>query len=159
MAEITVRLHESLGSVRIVKAFGMENFEKKRFKEVNDQNLKFSIKMTAVTALSSPIMEFLGGLVIVFTVWYGGWCVIHGKTTPGAFFSFIAALLMLYEPVKRINKTIGLLPVGLMAASRVFDIMDLPQEVLDHEGALDLQSISQSIEFRNVCFSYGGHQV
>ena len=159
MAEITIRLHESLGSVRIVKAFGMEDYEKKRFKAVNDMNLKFSIKITSVTALSSPIMEFMGGLVIVFTVWYGGWCVIHGKTSPGAFFSFIAALLMLYEPVKRINKTIGLLPVGFMAAARVFDIMKVPPEVLDREDALDLPPISEGIEFRNVCFSYGGNQV
>lgn len=159
MAEITVRLHESLGSVRIVKAFGMEDYEKKRFKEVNDLNLQFAIKMTAITALSSPIMEFLGGLVIVFTVWYGGWSVIHGKTTPGAFFSFIAALLMLYEPVKRINKTIGLLPVGLMAAGRIFDIMDLPLEVHEQEGAVEVWSIKQGIEFRNVSFSYGGHPV
>lgn len=159
MAEITIRLHESLGSVRIVKAFGMEEYEKKRFKQVNDLNLNFAIKMTAITALSSPIMEFIGGLVIVFTVWYGGWCVIHGKTTPGAFFSFIAALLMLYEPVKRINKTIGLLPVGLMAAGRIFDIMDLPQEELERKGALELKGIKEGIEFRNVSFSYGGNKV
>jgi subfamily B ATP-binding cassette protein MsbA len=159
MSEITVRLHESLGSVRIVKAFGMEDYEKKRFKAVNDLNLKFAIKITSVTALSSPIMEFLGGLVIVFTVWYGGWAVIHGKTTPGAFFSFIAALLMLYEPVKRINKTVGLLPVGLMAASRVFDILKIPVEIFDNEGALELATIKESIEFKNVGFSYGGNQV
>ncbi|MDR3568211.1 MAG: ABC transporter ATP-binding protein [Syntrophobacteraceae bacterium] len=159
MAEITIRLHESLGSIRIVKAFGMEDYEKKRFQEVNDLNLKFSIKIASITALSSPIMEFLGGLVIVFTVWYGGWSVIHGKTTPGAFFSFIAALLMLYEPVKRINKTIGMLPVGFMAASRVFDIMKAPREVTDHEGALEPASISRTIEFRKVCFSYGGDRV
>ncbi len=159
MAEITIRLHESLGSIRIVKAFGMEDYEKARFRAVNDMNLKFSIKITAITALSSPIMEFLGGLVIVFTIWYGGWCVIGGTTTPGAFFSFIAALLMLYEPVKRINKTIGLLPVGLMAASRVFDIMKIPGEVLEPEGALDLHSMEGAIEFRNVSFSYGGRRV
>ena len=159
MSEITVRLHESLGSVRIVKAFGMEEYEKARFKDVNDLNLKFAIKITSITALSSPIMEFLGGLVIVFTVWYGGWSVIHGTTTPGAFFSFIAALLMLYEPVKRINQTLGLLPVGMMAASRVFDIMSLPAEVLDREGGLDLPAIRCCIEFRNVCFSYGCHPV
>ncbi|MGC9194362.1 MAG: ABC transporter ATP-binding protein [Syntrophobacteraceae bacterium] len=159
MSEITIRLHESLGSVRIVKAFGMEEYEKKRFKAVNDLNLKFSIKITSVTALSSPIMEFLGGLVIVFTVWYGGWAVIHGKTTPGAFFSFIAALLMLYEPIKRINKTVGLLPVGLMAASRVFDILKIPVEIFDSEGALELATIRRGIEFKNVGFTYGGNQV
>ena len=152
MAEITIRLHESLGSVRIVKAFGMEDYEKKRFKAVNDLNLKFAIKIASITALSSPIMEFMGGLVIVFTVWYGGWCVIHGKTSPGAFFSFIAALLMLYEPVKRINKTIGLLPVGFMAASRVFDIMKVPPEVIDREAPWICRQLAEASSFGTCAF-------
>jgi subfamily B ATP-binding cassette protein MsbA len=159
IAAITISLHETIGGNRIVKAFGMENYEKKRFKTINDQNFKLVTKVVAVSALSSPIMEFLGGVVIVFTVWYGGWCVIHGKTTPGNFFSFIAALLMLYEPVKRLNSTITMLPLGIVAAERVFDIMDIQQEILDKEGALVLPPIERSIEFRNVGFSYGGNTV
>ena len=142
-----------------MKAFGMENYEKNRFKVINDKNFELCTKMVAVSALSSPIMEFLGGVVIVFTVWYGGWCVIHGKTTPGNFFSFIAALLMLYEPVKRLNSTITMLPLGIVAAERVFDIMDIPQEILDKEGSRVLPPIERSIEFRNVGFSYGGNRV
>ena len=159
IAQITISLHETIGGNRIVKAFGMENYEKKRFKAINDQTFQLSTKIVAISALSSPIMEFLGGIIIVFTVWYGGWCVIHGKTTPGNFFSFIAALLMLYEPVKRLNSTFTMLPLGAVAAERVFDIMDIPQEILDRDGAGILPPIQRGIEFRNVSFSYGGNLV
>ena len=159
IAAITISLHETIGGNRIVKAFGMENYEKNRFKVINDKNFQLCTKMVAVSSLSSPIMEFLGGVVIVFTVWYGGWSVIHGKTTPGNFFSFIAALLMLYEPVKRLNSTITMLPIGIVAAERVFDIMEIPQEILDKDGAQVLPPIERSIEFRNVGFSYGGNTV
>jgi len=159
IAAITISLHETIGGNRIVKAFGMENYEKNRFKVINDKNFQLCTKMVAVSSLSSPIMEFLGGVVIVFTVWYGGWSVIHGKTTPGNFFSFIAGLLMLYEPVKRLNSTITMLPLGLVAAERVFDIMEIPQEILDKDGAQVLPPIERSIEFRNVGFSYGGNTV
>ncbi len=159
ISEITVRLHVSIGGVRIVKAFGMENYERERFKDANDRFLKFIMKMVSISSLSSPIMEFLGGVVIVFTVWYGGWCVIHEKTTAGNFFSFIAALLMLYEPVKRINQTMALLPMGMVAAERIFDLMDIPQEILDRDEARHLPPVRHSIEFRNICFSYGGEEV
>ncbi len=101
----------------------------------------------------------MGGVVIVFTVWYGGWCVIHGTTTPGNFFSFIAGLLLLYDPVKRLNSTIAMLPLAAVAAERIFEITDIPQEILDKEGARHMPPIKRSIEFRDVSFSYGGHQV
>jgi len=159
LADITISLHETIGGNRIVKAFGMEDYEKARFKVINDKNLKFATKVVGISALSSPIMEFFGGVVIVFTVWYGGWCVIHGVTTPGNFFSFIAGLLMLYEPVKRLNNTIGLIPVGVVAAERIFEIMAFPQEILNKDGAQHLPPIRRSIEFRNVNFSYGGSLV
>ena len=159
VAQITISLHETIGGIRIVKAFGMENYEKKRFKAVNDKNFELCTKMVAVSSLSSPIMEFLGGIIIVFTIWYGGWCVIHGKTTPGNFFSFIAGLLMLYEPVKRLNSTITMLPLGLVAAERVFEVMEIPQETLDEDGVRILPPIQRSVEFRNVGFSYGENLV
>ena len=159
IAQITISLHETIGGIRIVKAFGMENYEKNRFKVINDENFELCTKMVAVSSLSSPIMEFLGGIVIVFTIWYGGWCVIHGKTTPGNFFSFIAGLLMLYEPVKRLNSTITMLPLGLVAAERIFEVMEIPQETLDEDGARILPPIQCSVEFRNVGFSYGENLV
>ncbi|MEM5786522.1 MAG: ABC transporter ATP-binding protein [Syntrophobacteraceae bacterium] len=154
LGEISVILHETFGGNRIVKAFGMENYERQRFKKANEDNLAVALKASAISALSSPIMEFLGGVVIVFTVWYGGLCVIRGTTTTGNFFSFIAALLLLYEPLKRLNNTIGLLPLGMGAAQRVYQLMDIQPEILDKPGSVKLPPVQNGIEFRDVGFSY-----
>jgi len=159
LADITIALHETIGGARIVKAFGMEEYEKKRFEEMNEKCLEISLKTVAIAALSSPIMEFLGGIVIVFTVWYGGMCVINGTSTTGNFFSFIAALIMLYDPVKRLNYTVSMLPLGMAAADRVYEILDIPADIEDKPDAVEMPPISESVELRNVCFNYGGKPI
>lgn len=155
LADITIALHETISGARIVKAFGMEDYEKKRFEVMNEKCLSISLKTVAIAALSSPIMEFLGGIVIVFTVWYGGMCVIRGDTTTGSFFSFIAALIMLYDPVKRLNYTVSMLPLGMAAADRVYEILDIPPDIEDKPGAVDMPPIRHGVEFRNISFRYG----
>lgn len=159
LSDITIALHETISGNRIVKAFSMEEYEKKRFSVMNNNFLEISLKTVAISALSSPIMEFIGGLVIVFTVWYGGSCVINGTTTPGNFFSFIAALLLLYEPVKRLNYTMTMLPLGLAAADRVYEILDIKPEIEDKPDAVHLPPIQRTIEFRDVNFQYGDTMV
>ncbi len=154
LADITVILHETISGSRIVKAFGMEEYEKGRFAKLNEKFLNLMMKMIAVTALSSPIMEVIAGLVIVFTIWYGGTRVVNGTDTAGNFFSFTAAVLLLYEPAKRLNNTVGVLPLGLAAADRIYDILDLKPEITDKPGATDLAPIQHSIEFKNVSFHY-----
>ena len=104
-------------------------------------------------------MEFLGGIVIVFTVWYGGTSVINGTTTTGTFFSFTAALLLLYEPVKRINQTIGMLPLGMAAADRIYKILETPPDIQDRPGVIRLPPIRESVEFQGVGFHYGNGPV
>ena len=155
LADITIILHETFVGNLIVKAFGMEDYENRRFGKLNRKNLMLQQRMVAVSSLSSPIMEFLGGIIIVFTVWYGGSRVINGTTTTGTFFSFIAALLMLYEPIKRINYTVGMLPLGMAAADRIYDILDLQPDIEDAPGAVKLPPIRDCIEFRGVGFRYG----
>jgi len=155
LGDLSIILHETFSGNRIVKAFGMEKYERGRFHEINEQNLKVAIGAVKISALSSPIMEFFGGVVIVFTVWYGGLSVINGTTTTGNFFSFIAALLLLYEPVKRLNSTIGVLPLGMGAARRVYDLLDIPGEVLDEPGSIQLPPIRRCVEFKDVGFAYG----
>lgn len=159
LGDLSVILHETFSGNRIVKAFGMEAHEQDRFRDINNQNLRVSLNAVKISALSSPIMEFFGGVVIVFTVWYGGMSVIKGTTTAGNFFSFIAALLMLYEPVKRLNSTIGVLPMAMGAARRVYDLLDLPSEVLDQKDAMKLPPIRQCIEYKDVVFTYGKRPV
>jgi subfamily B ATP-binding cassette protein MsbA len=110
MGTLNSLLQETISGTRIVKAFGMEKYESKRFAAENERLFKYNLKAVSVNAISSPLMDFLGGLGIAAVIFYGGYNVVQGHSTPGTFFSFIAALLMLYEPVKRltnINNTIN----------------------------------------------------
>ncbi|MGD9818488.1 MAG: ABC transporter transmembrane domain-containing protein, partial [Desulfomonilaceae bacterium] len=104
LEDITERLNETITGIRIVKAFAMEGYEKERFTEVNQTLFNAFMKRFKVRALSNPVMETLGGFGVCAIVFYGGYQVINGYSTQGTFFSFMAALLMLYEPIKRINE-------------------------------------------------------
>ena len=154
MGDISVILHETISGNRIVKAFGMEEYEKGRFGRQNMRYFQYLMRSVSVRSLSSPVMEFLGGLGIVFIIWYGGSSVIRGVSTPGNFFSFLAALLMLYEPVKRLNTMNNTIQQGVAAAERVYEVLDTPPEIQDHPGAVDLPPIRQDLELRHVQFRY-----
>jgi len=101
MGKLNIFLHETFAGNKIVKAFGMEEYEKKRFAEKTMNLFKLEMKQVAIDALSSPVMEFLGGVGIAFIIWFGGLRVINGTSTPGTFFSFLTAVMMLYDPVKK----------------------------------------------------------
>ena len=159
MGDITVILHETIGGNRIVKAFGMEDYEKKRFAKENMRSFDYAMKSAYVNALSPPLMEFFGGIGIVAIIWYGGYSVIEGVSTPGNFFSFLAALILLYEPVKRLSGMNMTLQQGIAAAYRVYEILDTPSEIVDKPGAIPLAPISSGIEFRHVHFHYGEEPV
>jgi len=117
------------------------------------------MKAVSIRALSSPFMEFLGGLGIAAIVFYGGYQVIQGVSTPGNFFSFLTALIMLYEPVKRLTNVNNTVQQGISAATRVFDIMDITPGIKNSENATELPRISDGIEIRNVTFSYDNEPV
>ena len=112
------------------------------------------MKDVSVKSMSSPIMEFLGGIGIAAIIWYGGYNVIRGTSTPGTFFSFLTALLMLYEPIKHLSGVNNTIQQGLAAAVRVFEILDLKPEIQDQPGATPLQEVRQGIVFKDVSFRY-----
>lgn len=154
MGDISSILMETISGNRIVKAFNMEEYERKRFAGENKKLFNLLMKSVRVRALSHPLMEFLGGVGIAFIVFYGGYNVIKGVATPGTFFSFLAALLMLYEPVKRLSGVNNTIQQGLAAASRIFEVLDAVPEILNKPRAKTLHSISQGIEFQDVSFRY-----
>ena len=159
MGRLTSLLQETISGTRIVKAFGMEDYEGKRFAEENENLFRFFMKAVSIRALSSPFMEFLGGLGIAAIVFYGGYHVIQGVSTPGNFFSFLTALIMLYEPVKRLTNVNNTVQQGISAAVRVFGIMDITPGIKNRENATELPRISDGIEIRNVTFSYDNEPV
>lgn len=154
MGSLTTLLHETISGTRIVKAFGMEDYENKRFGKENERLFKLTMKSVSVRAISSPFMEFLGGIGIAAIILYGGYQVIKETSTPGTFFSFLAALIMLYEPVKRLTNVNNTIQQGIAAAVRVFDVMDIVPEIKDKKDAVVLPPISSNIDIRNVSFSY-----
>ncbi len=159
MAELNAFLHETFAGNKIVKAFGMEGHEKARFFDKTDRLFKLEIKGVIVQALSSPIMEFFGGLGIAFVIWYGGSQVIDGRTTPGTFMSFLACVLLLYDPVKKISRLNNSLQRGLAAADRVFDIIEAPSEITDPPTPRRIAAGAHDIVFDKVAFSYGEEAV
>jgi subfamily B ATP-binding cassette protein MsbA len=155
MAELNSFLHETLAGAKIVKAFGMENHEKKRFDQKTGDLFRLEIKGVIVRSLSSPIMEFLGGLGIAFVIWYGGWEVIQGKTTPGTFMSFLTCVMLLYEPVKKLSHLNNSIQQGLAAIDRVYDVVEAQSNIRDPEQPHEMASGAHAVAFNQVDFSYG----
>ncbi|OGP59245.1 MAG: lipid A export permease/ATP-binding protein MsbA [Deltaproteobacteria bacterium RBG_13_52_11b] len=159
MGSITTFLHETITGNRIVKAFSMEEYEKRRFAQENDRFFMTVFKRAKIRALSHPLMELIGGVGAAFVIWVGGYSVIRGETTPGTFFSFMAALFMLYNPIRDLNKVNLEIQEGLAAAARVYELLDTLPDIKDETGALPLLPISKEIDFQNVTFKYDGEPV
>ncbi len=154
MGGVMSLLQETISGARIVKAFGMEDYEGERFARENESLFRLFMKAVSIRAMSTPFMEFLGGLAIAVIIFYGGLQVLKGVSTPGNFFSFLAALIMLYEPVKRLTNVNNTIQQGISAAIRVFHVMDETPEIMNRENAVELPKISDKIEIDNVTFSY-----
>ncbi len=159
MAEINTFLHETFAGSKIVKAFGMEAYEKNRFFEKTRQYFKLEMKAVVARSLSSPIMEFLGGLGIAFVIWYGGYKVITGASTAGTFFSFMAAVIMLYDPVKKLSHLNNAVQQGLSAADRIFDIIERESTIREAEAPVALERTPHRVVFDGVSFGYDGAPV
>jgi len=151
---ISVLLHEGISGSRIVKAFGMEDYEKQRFASQILKDLRYGLKSAWIDALSSPLMEFIGAIGIASIVFYGGYKVIHGESTPGTFFSFLGGLLALYQPIKSLSKVNNLVQKALAATHRVYEILDTPSDLTEIPNARELPPISRHIHFEDVSFAY-----
>jgi len=154
MGSLTTLLQETISGTRIVKAFSMEEYESRRFAKENEHLFKLAMKSVSVSAVSSPFMEFLGGIGIAAIVFYGGYQVINGVSTPGTFFSFLTALIMLYEPVKRLTNVNNTIQQGIAGAERVFSIIDIVPDIKNDVDATDLPKISRGIDIKDVTFCY-----
>jgi len=159
IADLSSFLHETFAGNKIVKTFGMESYEKKRFHEKTLNLFKLEMKAVIAKSLSSPIMEFLGGLGIAFIIWYGGSKVISGTSTPGTFFSFMAAVLMLYDPVKKLSGLNNAIQQGLAASDRVFDIIDKKSEIAEDHNPVEIRLNPHRVIFDNVFFKYDEEMV
>jgi subfamily B ATP-binding cassette protein MsbA len=153
---ITARLEQTFHGVRQVKACGREEWETARTAGLIERLVELSLAAARIRSLASPAMEVVAGTAIAAVVVYGGWQVMQGATTPGTFFSFIAALLMAYQPLKSLAKLNTQLQEGLAGAERIYAVLDEPPRVQDRPHARPLRVPRGSVAFQNVRFAYAG---
>lgn len=154
IGEATSQLHETISGIRIVKAFSMEKFEIGRFQKKMQSIMDTLMQETKYSCLSHPMIEFMGGVGMALIIWFGGLQVLQGRSTPGAFMSFLAALIMLYEPVKGVTKINTTIQQGLAAAARIFSLLQIQPDIEEKADAEELDAFRHSIVFKDVSFQY-----
>jgi len=154
MADMNAFLHETFAGNKIVKAFQREEYEKKRFFKQTRKVFKLEVKEIKAKSISSPLMEFLGGLGAAFTIWYGGSHVISGIYTTGTFMSFLAAVMMLYGPIKKLSKLNNAVQKGLSATDRIFDVLEQKTSVVEKSNPINIKREAHTVSFKDVSFKY-----
>src|SRR5439155_1114433 len=152
IGRLNALLHENVQGNRVVKAFGQERYEQRRFVEHNER--LFRIFMRASLFRSLPVTEVLAGLAVGGILYYGGLRVVNDPRALGSFVAFIIALYMLYEPFRRLVRTNYTIQQGLAGAERVFELLDTAPQVVDRPGAVELRAVREAIEFHGVDFAY-----
>ncbi len=155
VGRLTTLLDEVFQGIRHVKAYGMETYERNRARDSIDDVFSLHQKSARTRSLLHPIMEVLGGIAIVAVILYGGKQVIADVKDPGAFFAFIFALILAYEPIKRLAKLNVKMQEGLAAADRVFALIDSEPSINERPDAKTLAVTGGAVRFSGVSFSYG----
>ena len=155
-AGLTQILHETITGHQVVKSFGAEDFESKRFSLAAQRLRKGNLRYVAHQALSSPIIEIFGALTFILLLNFARSQAKNATITPGDFITFVLALLMLYEPIKRLTNIHNIFQQGLGAAGTVFRYLDTQPDVIDYATAVKMPKFEKGIKFENVRFCYPG---
>ena len=154
MSGITSLLQEAYQGNRVVKAFGMEEYERERFDVELRHLFKYSMRAAVIKASTGPMIESMSAVAILVALWYGAASVIHGTRTVGTFVAFLVAMLIVYEPFKRLARINNTVQQSLGAAERVFSMMDQPIEIHDAPDAAVLGPGNHTVAMEHVSFSY-----
>jgi subfamily B ATP-binding cassette protein MsbA len=154
VAELNVLLHEVFSGTKIVKAFGREAHEVERFDRVNRGLLSLALKDHRADELTDPLMEVLAAFGIMGALWYGGEQVITGAMTPGDFFSFTAAVALLYGPVRQLSRIVNTVQQSTSSVERVFEILDQPPAIADRPNAVALEGFREGLAFEQASFRH-----
>ncbi len=155
MADITSILQETISGVKIVKAFGMESYENKKFKRETFNYLKMILRIVRVRNAASPVTEFLSVIVGVIIIYYGGVLVLQNYTLKASeFLGFLFAIFQMMPPIKELSSVNSRIQEASGAAERVFEILDTKPDIKNADVPIVINSFNHSITFENVSFSY-----
>jgi len=156
VSDITAKLSEIFNNIEIIQANNAQAYEHTLFKNENERYFKLTMKATKVNELVSPVMEILGSIGVAVVIIVGGNEVIQGAMSVGAFFSFLAALFMLYTPIKKISGLYNKMQDAIVASERIFFLLDLAPSV--QNGTSALPETIETIRFENVFLTYGNQE-
>jgi len=159
MGNLTSVLQETFAGIKVIKAFGTEQLEGRKFKTENLAFFRFMKKTLKYDSASAPVIEVLSSFGVAAVAWYGIHRVLSGAMTQGELFSFVAALLMMYGPVKKLTKVSNTIQKSAGAAERVFELMDEAPDIFDAPQGRALEHVRGEVAFRNVDFAYEAEPV
>jgi subfamily B ATP-binding cassette protein MsbA len=154
LAQLSHISTEGLTGHRIVKAFGNETKEAERFNKAGYQLFRTNMKVTAALSSLPPLMELLGGIGMAIALWYGSHEIVSGRLTTGELTTFIATLLMMYGPAKKLSRVNANLQQAIAASERIFEMLDTHTEVTERPGATSLAPFARAIDIQDVAFGY-----
>ncbi|MCX5666661.1 MAG: ABC transporter ATP-binding protein [Candidatus Omnitrophica bacterium] len=159
MSDITTTLHETISGIRMVKAFSMERRESERFKNQNQQFYRLAMKSVKRVSVVSPITEFVGMFCIAIILWVAGKEIVSGALSAGAFVTFLASILSLMKPIKRLTNVYSINQQAMAAASRIFEVLDTKDTVIEKINAVEMPKFKNSVKFNNISFGYDDKMV
>jgi subfamily B ATP-binding cassette protein MsbA len=154
MGEMGALLGETLRGHRVIKTYAMEDFEASRFRQANDRYYRLARRTVRIEALNSPMMEILSGAFLAFLFIYAAGQIREQRLTPGGVISFLAALMMVYKPLKDVTRVNLAMQLALSSAQRLFEMIDRPVEILEKPGARELPRFERELRYSGVSFSY-----
>ena len=159
IGEMGALLGETLRGHRLIKTYAMEDFEAERFDASNRRYFAATRQTMRLQALNSPLMEILAGVGLALVFVYAAGQIRAGLMTVGGLLSFLAAIMMLYKPLKDVTKTNIVLQVALAAAERLFEVIDGQNDIVEKPGAVDLPPFAKALRYDGVTFAYGAEPV
>ena len=153
LAEIQNIVQETISGHGIVKAFGMEHWEMNRFRRASDRLLTANMRSVAVQAISSPLMDAMGVLLLALLLWYGRNLIVHGMTE-GTFIAFLSAVILLYDPLRRMPVYYNNFQQAAGASESIFRFMDAEDDVVEKKRAHVVRGFKDQIRFEQVNFAY-----
>jgi subfamily B ATP-binding cassette protein MsbA len=155
IADLTSVLHETISGVKVVKAFGMEEFENRKFAQESNSYFRTILRVTNIRNLASPMTEFLSAAAGGVIIWYGGLQVLGHSMEGGEFLGFLFAMFQLMPPIKELSNVNNRIQEASAAGKRVFEVLDTEPNIRDAADAVAVPAFSSDISFEDVCFRYG----
>lgn len=159
MGDVSSVLQETFSGVKVIKAFGLEEREVRKFKGKNSEFYGYVRKSIKYEALTAPLMEGITSLGVAGVIWFGGYSVISGKMTSAELFSFITAMALVYSPVRKLINSYNILQRSMGAAERVFEIIDQKPDIVDPPDPFPINRAEGLVKFDSVSFSYDSEPV